>query len=100
MDDFDDLLAGLDALDDFLAQRLGFDLLNEIAGDLEIDVRVQQGHTDLAQGVADVAFGDFAQAAQVAEGILEFLRQSVEHGDNLKFKLPSAKSKEATRWGW
>ena len=30
MDDFDDLLAGLDALDDFDADGLGFDAIDEV----------------------------------------------------------------------
>ena len=71
VDDFDDLLAGLDALDDFGADGLGLDALDEIAGDLEIHVGLQQRHADFAQGIADVGLGDFAEAAQVAEGVLE-----------------------------
>ena len=71
MDDFDDLLAGLDALDDFRADGLGFDALDEIAGDLEIHVGLQQRHADFAQGIADVGLGNFPEAAQIAEGVLE-----------------------------
>ncbi len=71
MDDLDDLLAGLDAGDDFGAERLGFDALDEIARDLEIHVGVEQGHAHFAQGIADVALGNLAEAAQVAEGVLE-----------------------------
>ena len=71
VDDFDDLLARLDALDDFSADGLGLDALDEIAGDLEIHVGLQQRHADFAQGIADVRLGDFAEAAQVAEGVLE-----------------------------
>src|SRR5581483_3614630 len=79
MDDLDDLLAGLDALDDFLAESLGFDAFDEIAGDLEIDIGLQQGEPDLAQGISDIGLGNFAEAAQVLEGILEFAAQRVEH---------------------
>ena len=50
VDDFNDLLAGLDTLDDFSADGLGFDAFDEIAGDLEIDVGFEQGHADFAQG--------------------------------------------------
>ena len=71
MDDFDDLLAGLDALDDFRAEGFGFDALDEVAGDLEIHVGLQQRHADLAQGIGDVGLGNFPEAAQVAEGVLE-----------------------------
>ena len=64
VDDFDDLLAGLDALDDFRADGLGFDALDEIAGDLEIHVGFQQRHADLAQGIGDVGLGNFPEPAQ------------------------------------
>ncbi len=79
VDDFDDLLAGLDALNDFLAQGLGFDALDEIAGHLEIHVGFQQRHAHFAQGFPDVFLGDFSEAAQVPERILEFAAQSIEH---------------------
>ncbi len=50
---------------------LDFDALDEIAGDLEIHVGFEQRHAHFAQGVADVGLGNFAEAAQVAEGVLE-----------------------------
>ena len=71
VDDFDDLLAGLDALDDFRADGLGFDALDEIAGDLEIHVGFQQRHADFAERVGDVGLGNFPEPAQVAKGVLE-----------------------------
>ena len=71
VDDFDDVLARLDAEKDFLADRLAFDALDKIASDFEIDVGFQQGKTDLAERIADVFLGDFAEAAQVLEGALE-----------------------------
>ena len=71
VDDFDDLLAGLDALDDFRADGLGFDALDEIAGDLEIHIGFQQRHADLAEGVGDVGLGNFSEPAQISEGVLE-----------------------------
>ena len=52
--DFDDLLAGLDALEDLLADRLLFDLVDEPLGDLKVDIRIEQRHAHLAEGVADV----------------------------------------------
>ena len=51
VDDSNDLLAGLDALDDLLADGLLFDPLDEIAGDLEMNVGVQQSHPNLAQRI-------------------------------------------------
>ena len=73
MYNFYDLLARLDALHHFLPQRLVFDFLDEIARHLEIDIGVQQRHAHLAQGLARVGLGDFAQAAEVAEGVLQLL---------------------------
>ena len=75
VDDLDDLLAGMDGLDDFLAGRLGLDAVDEIAGDLEIDVGFEERHTDFAEGIGDVGLGDFAEAAQVFEGVLELAAQ-------------------------
>src|ERR1017187_2454444 len=70
--DFDDLLAGLDTLDDFRADGLGFEAFDEIARNLEIYVGFQQRHADFAQGIADVGLGYFPEPAQVAESVLEF----------------------------
>ncbi len=55
VDDLDDLLAGLNALDDFLAERLVLDPLDEVAGNLEIHIGLEQGDAHFAQGFADVA---------------------------------------------
>ncbi len=73
VDDFDDLLAGLNALDDLDAERLLLHPLDEIAGNLEIDVGVQQRHTHLAQGLRDIVLGDFSESAEVLERLLQFL---------------------------
>jgi hypothetical protein len=95
LDDLDDLLAWLDALDDFLTERFGFDLFDEIAGDLELDVSFEQGHANLTQGVAYVGLGDFAQAAQVAEGGLQFAAQRIEHGFQAKRRRTLRKEENA-----
>jgi hypothetical protein len=95
LDDFDDLLAGLDALNDLLAQSLGLDLFDEIAGDLELDIRFQQRHADLTQGVTDVGLRDFAQAAQIAEGGLQFAAQRIEHGTQAKRRRRMRKEENA-----
>jgi len=71
VDDLNDMLAGLDAEKDFLADGLVFDALDEIASDLEIDVGFEEGQTDFAEGLADVFLRDFAEAAQVLEGLLK-----------------------------
>ena len=57
----------------------GFDALDEIARDLEIHVGFEQRHAHFAEGVADVVFGNLAEAAQVAERVLELAAQRIEH---------------------
>ena len=72
VDNLDDLLSRLDALDDLLAERLGLDPFDEVAGHLEIHIGLEQREPDLPQRVADVGLGNLAQSAQVAEGVLQF----------------------------
>ena len=79
-DDFDDLLSGLDAGDDLLAERFLLHAGDELLGDLEINVRIEQGHAHLAQRLGDVGFADFAESPEVAEGLLEFIAERVKHG--------------------
>ena len=71
VDELDDLLAGLDALDDLLAEGFVLDAFDEIAGDLEIHIGFEQRQAHFAQRVADVGLGDFSEPAQVAECVLE-----------------------------
>jgi hypothetical protein len=72
VDDFDDLLARLNALDDFLPERFLLNAFNKIAGHLEIHVCFKQRHPDLAQGISDIGLGNLAEAAQVPKDILQF----------------------------
>src|SRR5207237_8133758 len=50
MDDLHDLLAGGEALQDVIAQRLLADACDEVADDGEVDVRFEQGAAELADG--------------------------------------------------
>ena len=79
-DDFDDLLSGLDAGDDLLAERFFLHAGDELLGDLEINVRIEQCLAYLAQRLGDVGFADFAESPEVAEGLLEFIAERVKHG--------------------
>src|SRR5688572_18478762 len=76
MDDLDDLLAGMDALNDFLAEGLFLDAINELLDHLEIDIRVQQGHPDLAEAVGDVVLGDFSKTAKVTKRVLKLATET------------------------
>src|SRR5208282_2866216 len=71
MDDLDDLLPRLNALDDLLAEGLGLDALDEIPRNLEVHVGFEQGLPHFAQGFACDGLGDLAQATQVPESVLE-----------------------------
>jgi len=54
VDDLDHLLARLDGLEDLLAEGLGLDGLDEIAGNLEMDVCLQECKSHIPEGVADI----------------------------------------------
>ena len=53
---------------------------------------VAQRQADLAQRVGNVALGDFAETAQVAEGVLELAAQGIEHLVKLGQRDPVDKS--------
>ena len=71
VENFDDLLAGLDGLDDVFAEGLLLDLFDEGLGDLVFDIGLQEGEADLAEGIGDVFLGDAAHPAEVPEGLVE-----------------------------
>ena len=71
VEDLDDLFAGFDRLEHVLAHGLFLHLGDEVLGDAEFDIGLQQGDADFAQGVGDVFFRDAAHAAEVAEGFVE-----------------------------
>ena len=80
VDNLDDLLAGLDALDDLVADGLLLHALDEVARDFEVHVGIEQREAHVAQRVADVGLGNLAEAAQVAEDVLELAGQRIKHG--------------------
>ena len=79
-DDFDDLLGGREGGGDFGAEGLGANFFDEVAGDVEVDVGLEEGEADLAEGVVDVLVGEGALAAEGLEGALEFFREVFKHG--------------------
>ena len=66
----DDLLAGVEPLQDVLAGRALAHLGDELLDDLEVDVRLEQREPDLAHRLRDRLLVEAALAAQVAEGVL------------------------------
>ncbi len=60
VDDLDDLLARIELLVQLLADRPLLDGARELLDDLEVDVRLEQRETDLADRLGDVLFGQRA----------------------------------------
>ena len=67
-----DLLAGSQALQDFLAKTFFFDIGNEFLDDLEVDIGFQQSQLNFSHGVVDVVFRQDSLAADLFKGILKF----------------------------
>jgi len=80
VDDFDDLLARGDALEDFLADALLLHAVDEFADDFEMDVGAEESRADLFEGLGHVFFREFADATEVAESVAEFFGERFEHG--------------------
>jgi hypothetical protein len=80
VDDLHDLLAGVEALEDVLADRLLADGRDELLDDLEVDVGLEQREPDLAHGGIDVGLADPTPAGEVPEGLAQALAEGVEHG--------------------
>jgi hypothetical protein len=78
--DLHDLLARVEPLQDVLSGRALAHLGDEVLDHLEIDVRLEQREADLAHRLRDRLLVEAALAAEVAEGVLEFVGEGVEHG--------------------
>ena len=71
VDDLDDHLAGVEALEHAGADRLLADVGDELLGDLEVDVGLEQREADLAHRLVDVGLAQLPARAQVRERALE-----------------------------
>ena len=69
-DDFDDLLGGRERHEHLFAHGLLLDIFDELFDNAEVDVGLEQGDADFAQGRVHVFGGEFAFAAQVFEDAL------------------------------
>ena len=65
----DELLARVDRVNHVLADDALADVGNELLGDLEVDVSLQQGLTDGADTVVDIGFGQFLLTDDALVGI-------------------------------
>ena len=81
VDDLDDLLAGVEALEDLGADRALAHAGHEVLDHLEVDVRLEQGEADLAHRGVDVRLGHAATAGQPGEGLAEAVAEVVEHAE-------------------
>ena len=79
VDDLDDLLARLEALQHVLTERALTDRGDELLDDLEVDVGLEQREADLARRPGDGLLVETAAAAEVAQGVLEPGGERVEH---------------------
>ena len=73
IDNFDQLLAGRDRADLRNADRFLLDALEELAGELKVDVGLEEDAPDFAEAFLDVGLGKHAAAAQARKGRFEFL---------------------------
>ena len=81
MKNLNDLLAGRDAAQHFLAERLLFDPRDEILRDLEIDIRFQQREPHLPQRVIDVRLADRPMTAKILEDVLKLIAELRKHNE-------------------
>ena len=71
VDDLDDLLARVEAVQHLGAEARSFSVVGERFDDFEVDVRLEQGEADLAHRRVDVGLAQLAARADVGEGRLE-----------------------------
>src|SRR6266568_1492579 len=77
--DLDDLFGGRERSKYFGANGLGANVLDELAGNVEVYVGFEQGYANFAEGFADVFFRERALAAQCFEGPLQFFCEVLKH---------------------
>ena len=79
VDDLDDLLSRVDAVEDVRAERALADGRHEVLDDAEVDVRLEQCQADLAQGGVEIGLGDAGLASQALRDVGEARGQRFEH---------------------
>src|ERR1700689_3859534 len=77
--DLDDLLRRRERGKYLGANGFGADVLDEFVDDVEVDVGVELGDADFAEGFADVFFSERALAAECLEGPLQFFCKVLKH---------------------
>ena len=100
VDDFDDLLARGDALEDLLADALRLDAFDEFSRDFEMHVGGQQGGAHFLERLRHIFFREFADAAEIAEGTAEFFRERFKHRTPPLKEFPARSNRPAWGRGW
>ena len=79
VDDLDELLSRGDGAELGDPDGFLFDAFEELAGQLEVDIGLEQDATHLPEAFLDVGLGQYATTAQPRERRFKFLGQLVEH---------------------
>jgi hypothetical protein len=96
MENFDDLLAGFDGLEDFLALCFFAHGFDEAFRDREFDIGLKKGEADFTESIVDVFLGDLSAAGEIAEGLVEGVAEIGEH-DFLKESSRTRQSQETRK---
>ena len=78
--DLDDLLIGRKLQHHFAAKRFAADGGKKLFNNRESDIAFEHGFADFAKRGTEMLVGEFALAAQILEGALQFLCKVLKHG--------------------
>jgi len=79
VDDLHNLLSGIQAFENMLADRTLLDLADKILDDLEVDIGFKEREAHLTQGRVHIRLGQFPAPAQALKGGLQFFGKRLEH---------------------
>ncbi len=79
VNDLYDLLAGAETLQHVASHGPLLDPVDQLPGDFEVDVGLQQCQADLAQSLVDILLGEPSPAGELLEHPVELVGQSFEH---------------------
>jgi hypothetical protein len=80
VNDLHDVLVWRQALRHVRVRRALAHTGDELLRDLEVDVGLEEGETDLAHGLREILVGEAPTAAQIAERGLQLVGKRVKHG--------------------